>query len=603
MDLFKQQTSERTSRPPLIVSLFRALVMAFNSSRWLLVGALVTQVLAALGVPLQLALARVFVDRVAVSSPRQKLVSIAAVLVGLLLAQRLLALATGSLLTLARDHSAAGAVARYLDTASAIDAGHFNDPSFLDRMRHAGEVADARFSSVVFGISGLLGALAALTGLAALLASISPAVAALVLLSMVPWVLAEQRGFNIVRSARTSLLVHRRRQTYLRDLVTDPDTALELLASGAGSLVALRHRELTAEVLRLERPAHRRQFSVIALGSLIGGVMLAAAFVIAATAAIEGRATPGDIAAMVAALAAFLLTTGSLANSISGLLAHGPYLADYFDFLETPGILRTATVPAQLPERITKGVALANVTYTYPGADRPAVQGISLNLRPGELVALVGENGAGKSTLVKLLLRFYDPDGGSVSFDGIDLRDCDPRDVRSRVAVMFQDFARYQFSLRDGVAIGKPGEPVIDESVEHAIRAAGLGTLLESLPKKLDSQMGRMFPGGRGLSGGEWQRVALARLYYRNGEVLILDEPTSALDPRAETATFTEVRARLGKRVGLVISHRFSTVRAADRIGVMREGKLVEYGTHQALISSGGEYARLFESQAAGDRG
>lgn len=214
-------------------------------------------------------------------------------------------------------------------------------------------------------------------------------------------------------------------------------------------------------------------------------------------------------------------------------------------------------------------------------------------------MALVGENGAGKSTLVKLLLRFYDPDEGSITFDGIDIRNCDPREVRAHVAVIFQDFARFQFTLRDSVTIGDPYRQDDDEEVNAALSSAGLERVLRPLPKGLDTQVGRMFPEGIGLSGGEWQRVALARLYYRDADILILDEPTSALDPLAEAATFAQVRERLGERIGLVISHRYSTVLTADRIGVMREGRLVELGAHEELVQAGGEYARLFSSQAS----
>jgi ATP-binding cassette subfamily B protein len=217
-------------------------------------------------------------------------------------------------------------------------------------------------------------------------------------------------------------------------------------------------------------------------------------------------------------------------------------------------------------------------------------------------MALVGENGAGKSTLVKLLMRFYDPDRGAVRVGGVDLRKLEPETLRNHIGVLFQDYASYELSVRENVMIGRPGDVVDDARVMRALQQSRSEWLVRKMPNGLDSKVGRLFEGGHDLSGGEWQRLALARLMYRNADIWILDEPTSSLDPEAEAAIFAELKENLKGRIGLVISHRFSTVRIADRIAVVADGHITELGSHEELLRAGGRYAQLFELQAAGYR-
>jgi len=231
-----------------------------------------------------------------------------------------------------------------------------------------------------------------------------------------------------------------------------------------------------------------------------------------------------------------------------------------------------------------------------------ALDNVQLKVRPGSFHALLGENGAGKSTLVKLLLRFYDPDQGSVRVGGVDLRNLEPAVLRSRIGVLFQDYASYELSVRENVVMGRPDGQVNDERVMEALRDARSDWLLKKMPRGLDAKVGRLFEGGHDLSGGEWQRLALARIMYRDADIWILDEPTSSLDPEAEAAIFAELKENLKGRIGIVISHRFSTVRIADRIAVIADGHVTELGTHEELLRAEGRYAQLFELQAAGYR-
>ena len=255
-----------------------------------------------------------------------------------------------------------------------------------------------------------------------------------------------------------------------------------------------------------------------------------------------------------------------------------------------------------MPDWLIDGIEFDNVTFKYPGGSEPALARLNLHIRNGELIALVGENGAGKSTLVKLLLRFYDADAGSVRVGGVDVRDLDPELLRSRIGVLFQDYATYELSIRENVVMGRPQGTVDDERVMEALRDARSDWLLKKMPKGLDSKVGRLFEGGHDLSGGEWQRLALARIMYRDADVWILDEPTSSLDPEAEAAIFAELKENLKGRIGIVISHRFSTVRIADRIAVIADGRVAELGSHEELLAAEGRYAELFELQAAGYR-
>jgi ATP-binding cassette subfamily B protein len=227
---------------------------------------------------------------------------------------------------------------------------------------------------------------------------------------------------------------------------------------------------------------------------------------------------------------------------------------------------------------------------------------MTLHIRNGELIALVGENGAGKSTLIKLLLRFYDVEEGAVRVGGIDVRNLDPEVLRNRIGVLFQDYASYELTVRENVVMGRPDGHVNDDRVMEALHDARSEWLLRKMPKGLDAKVGRLFEGGHDLSGGEWQRLALARIMYRNADIWILDEPTSSLDPEAEAGIFAELKDNLKGRIGIVISHRFSTVRIADRIAVIVDGGIKELGTHEELLRAGGRYAELFELQAAGYR-
>jgi ATP-binding cassette subfamily B protein len=336
--------------------------------------------------------------------------------------------------------------------------------------------------------------------------------------------------------------------------------------------------------------------------AVFGATCLGAAYWFVGNRGLAGELTAGALTAVIAAFGAVTQQISLITQSLISLDQHASFLDDYFAFLATEPLLPVREVPQALPERLEDGIRFEGVHFTYPGGTDPALAGLDLHVRPGELVALVGENGAGKTSIVKLLLRFYDPTQGRVTLGGVDLCDADPSEVRSRIGVLFQDYATYELSVRENVTLGRAEREPWDPEIEDALEAARADIVVKRLRGGLDAKVGRMFEGGHDLSGGEWQRLALARLLYRDADVWILDEPTSSLDPEAEAGIFAELRENLGTRMGLVISHRFSTVRIADRIAVIADGVVQELGTHEELVGAGGRYASLFELQAAGYR-
>jgi ATP-binding cassette subfamily B protein len=335
---------------------------------------------------------------------------------------------------------------------------------------------------------------------------------------------------------------------------------------------------------------------------LVAGTTLALAYVFVAMKGLQGTIDPGGVVLVIGAFTSVSGTLGQISSTFVAVDQHTTFLDDYFSFLSIEPLVATPAQPRTIPEGPISSIDFENVSFSYPGGTGAAVRHLNLHINKGELIALVGENGAGKSSLIKLLLRFYDTQEGSVKIGGIDVKEMDPDHLRGRIGVLFQDFANYELSVRENVMMGWPYREPEDERIRKALKDAHSEWLLTKMPLGLDSKVGRLFEGGHDLSGGEWQRLALARIMYRNADIWILDEPTSSLDPEAEANIFAELKSNLKGRIGIVISHRFSTVRIADRIAVIDDGQITELGTHQELLAAGGRYARLFELQASGYR-
>ncbi len=491
---------------------------------------------------------------------------------------------------------------RLLAQASKVDVGHFDNSDWHDRLARAKREINWRPGDLTWSILGLSGNLVTILLMATLLASLHYLLVVLALSSAVLSLVLEGRMTIRMYEYFYKETPEERERDYVGDLLVQPKNTKEIRAYVLADYLLGRHKKLSEALFEQRKRMYRSGTRISLINGLVTGTTLAAAYVFVAVKGIAGEIEPGGVVLVIGAFTSVAGTLTQISSTFVAVDQHTTFLDDYFSFLEIPSLLPVPATPAVLPSGPIQDVSFEDVTFTYPGGTEPAVSGLNLHIRRGELLALVGENGAGKSTLVKLLLRFYDPDRGSVNIDGIDLTHVDPEALRSRIGVLFQDFASYELSVRENVAMGRPDRPVDDARVMTALEDARSDWLVRKMPKGLDSKVGRLFEGGHDLSGGEWQRLALARILYRDADIWILDEPTSSLDPEAEAGIFAELKANLRGRIGIVISHRFSTVRIADRIAVVADGHVVEIGSHEELLRAEGRYAKLFELQAAGYR-
>jgi ATP-binding cassette subfamily B protein len=491
---------------------------------------------------------------------------------------------------------------RLLEKASKVDLGHFDNSDWHDRLARAKRDVSWRPGDLTWSILGLSGNIVTILLMAGILASLHYILVILALGAAFLSLALESRVTAKLYKYFYKETPEERERQYLGDLLVQPRNTKEVRAYVLADYLLGRHRKLSDDLFKQREEMTRMGSRMSVLSGIVTGTVLALAYVFVAIKGIHGAINPG---AVVLVIGAFTSVSGTLSQISSTFVAvdqHTTFLDDYFSFLNIGELVPVSSTPVPLPGGTIEGIGFDNISFTYPGGTEPSVHGLNLHIRKGELIALVGENGAGKSTLVKLLLRFYDVQQGSVTVGGIDIKEMDPADLRNRIGILFQDYATYELSVRENVMIGRPNGIVDDSKVIKALKDSRSEWLVSKMPNGLDSKVGRLFEGGHDLSGGEWQRLALARIMYRNADIWILDEPTSSLDPEAEAAIFAELKENLKGRIGIVISHRFSTVRIADRIAVIDDGQVKELGTHQELLAAGNRYAQLFELQASGYR-
>jgi ATP-binding cassette subfamily B protein len=491
---------------------------------------------------------------------------------------------------------------RLLAQASRVDIGHFDNSDWHDRLARAKRDVSWRPGDLTWSVLGLSGNIVTIVLMATILASLHYILVILAIAAAMLSLALERRMTTRLYEFFYKETPEEREREYLGDLLVQPRTTKEIRAYVLADYLLGRHGVLSEDLYQQRVAMYRSATRTSLLTGLVSGTTLALAYVFVAIQGAAGSIDPGGVVLVIGAFASVSGTLGNISSTFVAVDQHTTFLEDYFSFLAITPLVPLPATPHPVPDWRIDAIEFDNVTFTYPGGTEPAVQGLSLHIGNGELIALVGENGAGKSTLVKLLLRFYDADEGTVRVGGVDVRDLDPEVLRNRIGVLFQDYASYELSVRENVVMGRPGGKVDDDRVMEALQDARSDWLLRKMPKGLDSKVGRLFEGGHDLSGGEWQRLALARIMYRNADIWILDEPTSSLDPEAEAAIFAELKENLKGRIGIVISHRFSTVRIADRIAVIADGRIKELGTHEELLRAGGRYAGLFELQAAGYR-
>jgi ATP-binding cassette subfamily B protein len=485
--------------------------------------------------------------------------------------------------------------------AARLDLAHFEDPNFYDSLERARRQTTNRI--------GLLSAIASfaqdaltLVSLAAGLLWLAPGLLLMLLLAVIPSFLGETHFAGLAYSLLYRWTPERRELDYIRMLGASNQSAKEVKIFGLGPYLTSRYRALAdrfyAENRRL---ASRRALAGAAL-NILGAAGYYVAYAILLYRTLAGSLSVGDLTFLAASFQRSRSIMEGLFSAIGNITDQALYLTDLYDFFRMQPRLVSPPAAIPAPRPIRAGFEFRNVSFRYPGSRRLALHNLSFRLHPQERLALVGENGAGKTTLVKLLARLYDPDDGVILLDGVDLRDYSIDSLRRQIGVIFQDYMRYDMLLKENIGLGHVDSLDDFPRIRHAAEKSLADSVAAQLPRGYDHMLGRRFDGGADLSVGQWQKIALARAYMRDAQLIILDEPTASLDARAEYDVFLRFAELTRDRMAVLISHRFSTVRMADRILVLEHGAILEQGSHADLLRQRGRYAELFELQAAGYR-
>ena len=490
---------------------------------------------------------------------------------------------------------------RLIGNCNQLNFEFFEDSQFQDRL----ERARTQASSQVALLRTLLDVGQQAIGITAMIAStslVAPFLVVVQLIGVGPVVFAEgyfaRRRYHLNRE-RTAI---RRMLEYLLLLGTSAGSAKEMKLFNLGPYIRERFKKLSEDYNGQDAHLSAKQNLVGAFLVACGSAIYYASYAVLIYRTAHGLLSIGRLVFLAGILKSSKSQLSGLFSGFARASDQLMYLNDVFEFFDHKPIERTNDSLASVPVPIRRGVEFRNVSFAYGGSSQLVLSNISFRIEPGERIALVGENGAGKTTIIKLLTRLYDPISGQILIDGIDLREFAAEELRRAITAVFQDFVRYDFTAEENIAFGDLSSLANRERVEDAANRAQVAKFIERLPKGYEQVLGKRFEGGIDLSGGQWQKVALARASIREAQMVILDEPTSAIDPRAEALLFRNFTEMVRGKMAVVISHRFSTVRIADRILVLENGRIREQGSHAELVKAGGEYAQLFELQAAGYR-
>jgi ATP-binding cassette subfamily B protein len=490
---------------------------------------------------------------------------------------------------------------RLMEHANSLDLVSFEDPVFYDKLERARRQTTARLGMLAT-LAGMTQQFITLLTMISAVVFYAPWLLVLLIASTIPVFLGETHFALLNYSILFRYTPERRELDYLRYLGASNASAKEVKIFGLGGYLIRRAQLLFDRFYEENRAlATRRALHGLFLG-LIPTAAYYGAYAYIVTRALAATISVGDLTLMVGAFSRARNIMESLFSNLANVSEQALFIKDLFDFFESKPTITSAADALPAPRPIRQGFHFQDVSFAYPGSDRKVLSGVSFRFEPAERIALVGENGAGKTTLVKLLARLYDPTEGRILLDGIDLREYSVEDLRHEIGVIFQDYMRYDMLASENIGVGRIENVEEEQRIIRSAEKSLAAGVVESLPQKYQQMLGRRFEGGTDLSTGQWQKVALARAYMRDAQILILDEPTASLDARAEFEVYQRFVDLTAGKMAILISHRFSTVRMADRIFVLAEGQIVEQGNHQQLVALGGRYAELFEMQAAGYR-
>lgn len=490
---------------------------------------------------------------------------------------------------------------RVMEHSSRLDLMSYENPAFQDKLERARVQATDRIA-MIQAISSVAQQLIVAVTLSLSILYFSPWLLLALVLAVLPAFIGESHFAFLGYTLNIRQTPVRRQLDYLRVLGASKESAKELKLFGLSPFITSQYADLSDTLYGQNVALAKRRLSAGALLSLIstGSYYGAYAYVIYRT--VNGELTWGTLQFLAGSIAGASASIQHIFSTFSVIADQSLFLTDLVEFFREKPTIRSKVGAVLAPRAVRDGFVFENVSFAYPGNARPVLRNLDFRIAPGERVALVGENGQGKTTLVKLITRLYDPTHGRILLDGVDLRDYDIDDLHRIVGVIFQDFVRYEMTARQNIAVGRLEVERDQQRIEDAARKSLASEVIGRLPGGYDQLLGRRFEGGLDLSGGEWQKVALARAYLRDAQLLVLDEPTAALDVRAEAEVFDRFAELTSGKMALLISHRFSTVRMADRIVVLAGGRITEDGGHPDLLSLGGHYAEMFEMQAANYR-
>jgi ABC-type multidrug transport system fused ATPase/permease subunit len=486
-----------------------------------------------------------------------------------------------------------------LEKALSLELRQFEDSEFYDKLTNARREASVRPLSLVNRTFGLVQNALSLVTYGVLLINFSIWAVIVLIVAAMPAFIAETRFAGEAFRLFSWRAPETRQQHYIENLLAREDFATEVKLYQLGEMLLGRYRNIFDQLYSEDKDLTLRRGIWSYLLSLVSTSAFYIAYAWIVVEAVAGRISLGDMTMYLTVFRQGQSTFSNALTSIGGMYEDNLYLSNLYDFLEEKVTKPWGYASKGLDPQ--DGIRFENVSFTYPGSSKPALKNIFLHLKPGEKLAIVGENGSGKTTLIKLLTRLYTPDSGRILLDGLDLQEWDVDVLRRRIGVIFQNFVRYQFTVGENIGVGDVKNLEDKHRWQIAAQKGLAQTFIEKLPQSFQTQLGRWFKGGQELSGGQWQKIALARAFMRShADILVLDEPTSAIDAQAEFEIFNHFRTLTQNQMVFLISHRFSTVRMADKIVVIENGEVIEQGTHQELLETGGLYAKLFLLQAAG---